>query len=192
VVTIDLVLIDQQSLGKRCLHLMDTVNAIYWRATNSWKRATWWHALLKSEHNFLILMTSHFWNAWLTSFLFYSVSGNANSTVVTYCRPYMCKPRNINWVLGNIIPVTLARTTYEKVLETSTQAICMAIITIAVQIAGIDVSQHTEWGWIRLSLTLELSIISGALYQRVATYSVRKPVWSWSGSATRANPKSQI
>lgn len=40
--------------------------------------------------------------------------------------------------------------------------------------------------------TLELSMISGARYHRVATYSVRKPVWSWSGSATLANPKSQI
>lgn len=40
--------------------------------------------------------------------------------------------------------------------------------------------------------TLELSMISGALYQRVATYSVRKPVWSCSGSAIRARPKSQI
>ena len=28
----------------------------------------------------------------------------------------------------------------------------------------------------------ELSMISGARYQRVATYSVKKPVWSWSGS----------
>lgn len=40
--------------------------------------------------------------------------------------------------------------------------------------------------------TFELSMISGALYQRVATYSVRKPVWSCSGSAIRARPKSQI
>ena len=40
--------------------------------------------------------------------------------------------------------------------------------------------------------TFELSMISGARYQRVATYSVRKPVWSCSGSATRASPKSQI
>ena len=35
-------------------------------------------------------------------------------------------------------------------------------------------------------------MISGALYHRVATYSVKNPVWSWSGSATLANPKSQI
>lgn len=35
-------------------------------------------------------------------------------------------------------------------------------------------------------------MISGALYQRVATYSVKKPVWSCSGSAIRARPKSQI
>lgn len=40
--------------------------------------------------------------------------------------------------------------------------------------------------------TLELSMISGARYQRVATYSVRNPVWSCSGSAIRARPKSQI
>ena len=38
----------------------------------------------------------------------------------------------------------------------------------------------------------EFNMISGARYQRVATYSVRKPVWSCSGSATRASPKSQI
>lgn len=35
-------------------------------------------------------------------------------------------------------------------------------------------------------------MISGARYQRVATYSVRNPVWSCSGSAIRARPKSQI
>lgn len=35
-------------------------------------------------------------------------------------------------------------------------------------------------------------MISGALYHLVATYSVKKPVWSWLGSATRASPKSQI
>ena len=38
----------------------------------------------------------------------------------------------------------------------------------------------------------ELSMISGARYHLVATYSVKNPVWSWLGSATRANPKSQI
>jgi hypothetical protein len=44
--TIDLVLIDQQSVGKRSLHLMDTVNAkkrwttIYWRV----------HKFLKESH----------------------------------------------------------------------------------------------------------------------------------------------
>jgi len=46
-----------------------------------------------------------------------------------------------------------------------------------------------EW---RLLPTLEFNMISGALYHRVATYSVRNPVWSWSGSAILANPKSQI
>lgn len=42
------------------------------------------------------------------------------------------------------------------------------------------------------ALTLEFSMISGARYHRVATYSVKNPVWSCSGSATRAKPKSQI
>ena len=41
-------------------------------------------------------------------------------------------------------------------------------------------------------LPLELSMTSGARYHRVATYSVRNPVWSCSGSATRAKPKSHI
>ena len=45
---------------------------------------------------------------------------------------------------------------------------------------------------IDLVYPLEFNIISGARYQRVATYSVSIPVWSCSGSATRANPKSQI
>lgn len=45
---------------------------------------------------------------------------------------------------------------------------------------------------IDLVYPFELSIISGALYHLVATYSVRKPVWSCSGSAILANPKSQI
>ena len=40
--------------------------------------------------------------------------------------------------------------------------------------------------------TFVLRMISGALYHRVATYSVKNPVWSWSGSATLARPKSQI
>jgi hypothetical protein len=43
---IDLVLIDQQSVEKRNLHLMDTVNAKKRWATS------YWRALLKSEHNF--------------------------------------------------------------------------------------------------------------------------------------------
>jgi hypothetical protein len=43
--TIDLVLIDQQSVGKRSLHLMDTVNAkkrwtpIYWRVNKLLKES---------------------------------------------------------------------------------------------------------------------------------------------------------
>ena len=41
-------------------------------------------------------------------------------------------------------------------------------------------------------ITLALSMTSGALYQRVATYSVRTPVWSWLVSQTLASPKSQI
>jgi hypothetical protein len=54
-----------------------------------------------------------------------------------------------------------------------------------------------SWFWARRNstnraLTFEFSMISGALYHRVATYSVRNPVWSWSGSATLAKPKSHI
>ena len=52
--------------------------------------------------------------------------------------------------------------------------------------------QPTDQISIDLVYPLLLSMISGARYQRVATYSVKKPVWSWSGSATRAKPKSQI
>lgn len=52
----------------------------------------------------------------------------------------------------------------------------------------------SDWARARVpgAPTFELSMISGARYQRVATYSVRKPVWSCSGSAIRARPKSQI
>ena len=51
---------------------------------------------------------------------------------------------------------------------------------------------HADRYLLDLEYPLELSIISGALYQRVATYSVRNPVWSCVGSATLARPKSQI
>lgn len=51
---------------------------------------------------------------------------------------------------------------------------------------------HTHVIQILTLITLELSIISGALYHLVATYSVRKPAWLCSGSATLAKPKSQI
>ena len=49
-----------------------------------------------------------------------------------------------------------------------------------------------EAGSLDLVYPFELSMISGARYQRVATYSVRNPVWSCCGSAIRASPKSQI
>ena len=52
--------------------------------------------------------------------------------------------------------------------------------------------QPTDQMSMALLYPLELSIISGALYHLVATYSVKIPLWSCSGSATRANPKSQI
>ena len=52
--------------------------------------------------------------------------------------------------------------------------------------------QPTDQMSIDLVYPLEFSMISGARYHLVATYSVRKPVWSCSGSATRARPKSQI
>jgi hypothetical protein len=63
VLTIDLVLIDQQSVGKRSLRLMDTVNAkkrwmtIYWRVNKFLKKCYIVTHLLKSEHHFLKLMT---------------------------------------------------------------------------------------------------------------------------------------
>jgi hypothetical protein len=50
---------------------------------NIWNRATYWHALVKNEHYFEYSWHFMFWNAWLTSLLFYSVRGNANSMVVT-------------------------------------------------------------------------------------------------------------
>jgi hypothetical protein len=55
VVTIDVVLIYQQSVGKRSLHLMDTVNAekrwttIYWRVNNFLTES---HIVIVSEHYF--------------------------------------------------------------------------------------------------------------------------------------------
>lgn len=48
------------------------------------------------------------------------------------------------------------------------------------------------FNFIKLKLLRYLKSLTGARYHRVATYSVRKPVWSCSGSATRAKPKSQI
>jgi hypothetical protein len=55
---IDLVLIDQQSVGKRSLRLMDTVNAIkrwttiYWRVNKFLKKCHIVTRLLNSEHHF--------------------------------------------------------------------------------------------------------------------------------------------
>jgi hypothetical protein len=85
--TIDLLLKDQQSVGKRSLHLMDTVNAkkrcatIYRRVNKFLKESQEVTSLLKNEHHFwklTTLMIFNFWNAWLSSLLCYSVSGNAN------------------------------------------------------------------------------------------------------------------
>jgi hypothetical protein len=93
VVPIDLVLIDQQSVGKKSLRLMDNVGAkkiwtsIYWRVNKFLKKCHIVTRLLKSEHHFckfMTLMTFHFWER-LSSLLFYSVSGNANSMVVPRC-----------------------------------------------------------------------------------------------------------
>jgi hypothetical protein len=72
---IDLVLIDQQSVGKRSLLVMDTVNAekrwtiIYWRINKSLKESHIMARLDKKRVSFL---------------LFYSVRGNANSLVTLY------------------------------------------------------------------------------------------------------------
>jgi hypothetical protein len=107
---IDLMLIEQQSVGKRSLHLTDTVNAkkrwttIYWRINNFWQKATKWHALLKNEHHFwnLTAWMIIFRNVWLSSLLFYSFSGNAKSmgnansmlpTLQSYWNPFVTSVR---------------------------------------------------------------------------------------------------
>jgi hypothetical protein len=59
--TLEAIAIDQQSVGKRSLHLMDTVNAekrwatIYWRVNNFWKKVTMWLSfrLAKERISFL-------------------------------------------------------------------------------------------------------------------------------------------
>jgi hypothetical protein len=89
---IDLVIIDQQSLGKRSLHLMDTVNAkkrwtiIYWRI-NFLKKSNIVTRFAKERVSFLKINDINdilfFLNVQLSSLLFYSVSGNANSMVKT-------------------------------------------------------------------------------------------------------------
>ena len=48
-------------------------------------------------------------------------------------------------------------------------------------------TDHTSIAFV---YSFQESIISGARYQRVATYSVMKPAWFSSGCATRASPKS--
>jgi hypothetical protein len=58
IVGIDLVLINQQSVGKRSLHLMDTVNAkkrwttIYWRFNKFFKKCYIVTRYLTSAHHF--------------------------------------------------------------------------------------------------------------------------------------------
>jgi hypothetical protein len=58
--------IDQQSVGKRSLHLMDTVKAkkrwttIDWRVNKFLKESHLVPRLVKSEHQFLKLMTFQF------------------------------------------------------------------------------------------------------------------------------------
>jgi hypothetical protein len=86
--TIDLVLIDQQSVEKRSLHLMDTVNAkkrwttIYWHVNKFLKESHIVTRLAKERASFLSI--NDIWNACLSSLLFYSVSGNGNSMVKTF------------------------------------------------------------------------------------------------------------
>ena len=50
--------------------------------------------------------------------------------------------------------------------------------------------QPTDHRSIALVYSFQDSMISGARYHRVATYSVMKPEWFSSGCATRASPKS--
>jgi hypothetical protein len=56
---IDLVLIDQQSVGKRRLHLMDTINAknrrttIYWRVNKLLKKSHLMTRITKEQASFL-------------------------------------------------------------------------------------------------------------------------------------------
>jgi hypothetical protein len=50
---------------------------------NIWNRATYGHALVKNEYHFEYKWHFIFWNPWLSSLLFYSVSGNANSMLLT-------------------------------------------------------------------------------------------------------------
>jgi hypothetical protein len=87
--TIDLFLIDLQSVGKRSLHLMD-VNAkkrwtLYWRVNKFLKESHIVTRLVKDRASFLkfhdIDDVSFLEN--LTLLLFYSVSGNANSMYAT-------------------------------------------------------------------------------------------------------------
>jgi hypothetical protein len=101
---IDLVLIDQQSVENRRLHLMGTINAkkeptIYWGFNNFWKTSIKWPALHFKKLTTLI--TFLFWNVRLPSLLFYSVSGNANSMVSKDC--YLWAPILLIQVLQSFI-----------------------------------------------------------------------------------------
>jgi hypothetical protein len=77
-------------VGKRSFRQMDTVNAkkrwttINWRVNKFLKKSHKVTRLTREQASYLkINDISFFCNAWQTSFLFYSVSGNANSMVST-------------------------------------------------------------------------------------------------------------
>jgi hypothetical protein len=85
----ELVLIDQQSVGKRSLHLMDTVSAkkrlttIYWCVNQFLIESHIVTRLANERVSFLNMndIKYIFWNVWLLSLLFYSVNVNTNFMV---------------------------------------------------------------------------------------------------------------
>jgi hypothetical protein len=107
-ITIDL-LIDQQSVGKRSLHLMDTVNAkkrwttIY--VLTIFDREPHSDPPLMSQHHFwnlTTLMIFHFLER-LLSLLFYSVSVKANSMDIS-------NSKSVDGITRNMILLNLPRT----------------------------------------------------------------------------------
>jgi hypothetical protein len=103
---IDLVLIGQQTVEKRSLHLMDTVNAkkrwttIYWRVSKFLEKCHIVTQVAKERAPFVKINNINdisFLGRLLPSLLFYSVSENANSMGIYM---YVCVTYNyqINYV----------------------------------------------------------------------------------------------